>query len=394
MTLLPVNNGKLWHLNSNVGNEYTSQKFQSDVITAMPSLTTWDDTDYDVGDTLAWNELADDSSSYSVGMSSYKFKCATTGTAPYVFDWYEVFQPDDDTQPVQVTHREWDNANQLAESGTYSFHPSTSGTNGTWYIARLDTQTVSQYPECQWRHIIGIGESVDLQVDGLPLSISGSITWNVTPLTSGTWHSHPVPANHNLFTAGRTPGNVTITATLPGGATMSTTFTILAPTGVTYTKIAPISMPWWGVGAGMWGQYTFLPANVSFYGCEFQEEKCPSTNPTGFYSLTRKTIWHNPNGISNTSEPPDTNPDWMPIQYDNTAGDLDRAEAGPANILAAALFEALGPPSGFTFAIPLRYKCTNDTDNGVALPATEPMQMQIDSDSFVIKGGAVESNGP
>jgi hypothetical protein len=380
-----------------LSNEYTTQQFQSDVISAVPSTATWDDSDYAVGDTLGWNELADDVSSYSIGTSSYKFKCATTGTAPYVFEWYEVFQPDDDTQPIQVTHQEWDSANQQSESSVYRVGPSASGsngTNGTWYIARLDMQTLAQYPACQWRHVIGIGEDVRFNLVGLPTSLSGSATWSITPSTSGSFNSPSLIGAAKTFIAARTAGNVTITVTLPGGATMLTTLSILAPSGITYTKIASISLPWWGVGAGMWGQYTLLPTNVSFSGCVYQEEKCPSTSPTGFYSITGMIIWHNPTGQSDTSEPPDINPVWIPIQDDNTSAALDRAEAGPANIATATAMEALGPPSGFIWIIPLRYKCQNDTDNGVLLPVTVTTQMQIDQDSFVIKGDAVESNGP
>ena len=78
-----------------LSDEYTSQDFTKDVLNVLPSPSTYYGG-YDTGDTIAWWELADDSSSFSVGEASYKFKCATTGTAPYVFEWYEVFQPDDD----------------------------------------------------------------------------------------------------------------------------------------------------------------------------------------------------------------------------------------------------------------------------------------------------------
>ena len=386
-----------------LSNEYTSQEFTADVMNTLPSAPTVDATNYGLGypyPIASWN-LASDASSFSVETGTYTFNCATTGSNPYVFEWYEVFQPSDNTQPIQATHQEWDNANQQSQSPPFVLNPSTTGTNGTWYIARLDTQTLSNYPECQWRHVIGIGETVYLTLVGLPASISGSATWSFTPSTSGSFGpSNRTTSFQRAFTASRTGTTVTITATFPsntassGSTSFSTTFTIEAPTSVTYTKIAPISLPWWGVGAGMWGQYTLLPTNVSFSGCVFQEGKCPSTNPTGFFGLTGKTVWHNPNGKSDYSQPPDNNPEWISIQYDNTAGDLDHAEAGPANLGEAILLEALGPPSGFTWIIPLRYKCQNDTDNGVALPVTVTTTMQIDSDSFVIKNGVIESNGP
>ena len=171
---------------------------------------------------------------------------------------------------------------------------------------------------------------------------------------------------------------------------MSTTLNILAPTGVTYKKIAEIPLPWWGVGAGMWGQYTFLPTNVSFSGCVYQEEKCPSTDPIGFFKTTGLTIWHNPNGISGIFEPGDNNPNWTPIQDDNTVADLDRAEAGPANVVAEDYMEGYAGTgaSGFTWNIPLRYRCSRDTDNGAALPSTvfTIMQISIEFGSHVVKG--------
>lgn len=146
----------------------------------------------------------------------------------------------------------------------------------------------------------------------------------------------------------------------------------------------------------MWGQYVFLPTNVSFSGCEFQEEKCPSTNPKGFYYVSHLIYWHNPNGVSSMIQPPDTNPEWVPIQYDNTADNLDRAEVGPGNLVTAKLFDVLsGEGSGFSWEIPIRYKCQNDTDNGVALPAPviTNMQISLDYGSFVEKCNAAEYNG-
>jgi hypothetical protein len=379
--------------NSNtLSTEYTTQQFQSDVISAVPSTATWDDSDYFVGDTLAWNELADDASSYSVGMSSYKFKCATTGTAPYIFEWYEVFQPDDDTQPIQATHQEWDSANQQSESSIYHVGPPTSGsngTNGTWYLARLNSTTHAQYPECRWRHIVGIGEDVVFTIQGLPPSISGSATWAVAPSTSGSFTSHLQSVSENDLIVGRNPGTATVTATLPGGATMSTTITIIAPAGVSYKKIAAIPMPIWGLGAKMWGQYTILPTNVSFSGCVYQEEKCPSTDPSGFYQILGKTIWHNPSGQSWLTEPADTNPNWTTIQDDNTSSDLDKAGIGPVNYYTQDYLESFGAGAGgFTWNIPLRYKCANDTDNGVAFPGTvfQIMYLSIEFGSYTVKG--------
>ena len=141
----------------------------------------------------------------------------------------------------------------------------------------------------------------------------------------------------------------------------------------------------------MWGQYTFLPSNVSFTGCEFQEEKCPSTDPTGFYKIANLTIWHNPNDVSKISEPPDTNSHWVSIQADNTAIVLDKATI-IANVLQVDYLETssfgIASGSGFTWNIPIRYKCNSDTDTGVALPGTVFTIMQVSNEfgSSVIKG--------
>jgi len=151
-------------------------------------------------------------------------------------------------------------------------------------------------------------------------------------------------------------------------------------------------------GAGMWGQYTILPTTVSFSGCEFQEEKCPSTDPTGYFDVKGMTIWHNPDGNSDDKEPPDTNPTWIPIQDDNTAGDLDKAEAGPLNFLTIELYDEFGP-AGFTWNIPLHYRCVGDSDDGVAFPSTVFTIMQISGEfgSYLKKGtldGSDSVTGP
>jgi hypothetical protein len=176
---------------------------------------------------------------------------------------------------------------------------------------------------------------------------------------------------------------------------MSTTLTIIAPSGVAYTKITPYSIPWWAIGAGMWGQYTLLPTTVSFYGCEFQEEKCQATNPSGFFKQTNLLLWHNPNTMpsSSLSQPPDSNPQWITIQQDNSGGQLDLASA-IANLFAVAVYDDscnLGEEgSGFEWQIPLRYRLMNDTDNGVAFPTPVTQSMQISGayGSFVLKGDA------
>ena len=380
-----------------LSNQFTDQTFTQDVFNLLASPSTYYDG-YDPGDTIAWRELADDSSSFSLGEATYKFKCASTGTAPYVFEWYEVFQPDDDTQPVQVSSKkEWDYANQQAESPPFTINPSTSGTlNGTWYIARLDMQTYAQYPECRWRHLVGVGEAINFHLVGLPASVSGTATWSISPSTSGSFNSDSPTGSGKELILGRIPGNVTITVTLPGGATMSASLTVIEPTGVTYTKIATIPMSLWDVGAGMWGQYTFLPTTVSFSGCVYQEEKCPATDLTGFYAMSHLHIWHNPNGPSGVFEPGDSNTTWISIRDDNTAADLDQADITANSITTGYFDELYSGGSGFTWNIPLRYRCQNDSDAGLALPnpiSTE-MQVSLYYGSFVKKGDASDIENP
>jgi hypothetical protein len=372
-----------------LSNEYPSSQFQTDVLSNLEAPFGYFGG-YSRGDTLAWRELQPNSSSFSVGTAKYQFRCTTTGTTSYVFEWYEVFQPDDTTQPIQVTHQEWDTANTDNQSDEFSLDPSTQSSDGNWYIARLDTQTLAHYPGCRWRHQIGVGETVQCSLAGLPSSISGSATWSITPSTSGSFDSISSVGPSKLFIAARSAGNVTITATMPGGATMSTTLAIIAPSGIAYTKVADISMPIGFVGAGMWGQYTLLPTTVSFSGCQYQEEKCPATDPTGYWEHLGFGIWHNPDGLSDPIEPPDTNPNWILIQEDNTGGSLDRAEAGPAEFDAERVLEAYGllPGGGFTWEIPIRYRCAGDTDNGLLLPETvfTYMEISLTHGSGVIKG--------
>ena len=365
-----------------LSNAYTG--FTTDVYNTLQSPSSYYDG-YDSGDTIAWRELADDSSSFSIGEATYKFKCASTGTAPYVFEWYEVFQPDDDTQPVQVSSKkEWDYANQQAESPPFTINPSTSGTvNGTWYIARLDTQTNSACPECAWRHVLGVGEIVTLRLQGLPDSVTQSVQWSVSG-TAGELTKAAGPVT--TFTAGIAPGNVTITATLPGGAIMQTTFTVEAPTGINILKIASIPIPWWGEGAGMWCQYSFLPTNVSFSGCYYEERECPASNTSGYFAAHGAPI-HNPN--PNGGNPSDSN--WIGIQVDNTADTPDHAEAGPISIGHSAWWADLFPEgSGFSWNIPVLYKRKDDSDNTAIQLQTVTQTMYIGVGSCGVQKGSAE----
>jgi hypothetical protein len=378
-----------------LSNEYTSQQFQSDVFNALESQTpSISSTEYGLGGTLAYRELADDFSSFTTGSAQYTFQCASTGSNPYVWEWYEIFQPDDDTQPITATHQEWDNANAAAQSPPFSLDPSTQSVDGVWYIARLDAQMTAIYPECQWRHVVGIGESVNLNLVGLPAAMSGSATWTYSSSAgvTGSFTSTHLTNNSNLFVVGRTPGDLTIMATFPsntnctGSTTFSVTLTVEAPTGVAYTKIASIPVTFPYLGCGMWGQYTFLPTNVSFLGLNFQEERCPAEDTYGFFQFD--PIWHNPNGGSGVAPPPAINTDWTTgIQADNTADNLDRAES--YLFIAPAIFTIFFPESGFTWSIPIRYRCLTDTDQGIELSLPVYSQMEIGSDQCtIIKGDA------
>ena len=161
-----------------------------------------------------------------------------------------------------------------------------------------------------------------------------------------------------------------------GYTSLSETFTVEAPTGVTYKKVASIPGSFGYIGAGIWGQYTFQPTNVSFSGLNFQEEKCPAVAGYGFYQYLN--LWHDPNGVGTPIEPPDTNTNWAAgIQDDNTANDLDKAEIFINAYEGTFFYMFFGSGSGFTWGIPIRYRCQSDTDNGIELSLPMPCSMDI-----------------
>ncbi len=297
-----------------LSNQYTDQDFTQAVLGVLASPSTYYDG-YSPGDTLAWRELADDSSSFSVGSAKYRFKCATTGSNPYEFEWYEVFQPDDETQPIQITHREWDNANAATASPEFTLDPSTLTTNHVWSIARLDFKTLAQYPECQWRHVVGIGETITLSLVGLPSAMSGTATWSFTSdagVTGKFSSIHPNNATNN-FIVGRTPGDLTIPATFPSNTNCSggtVTFPNISSNtdrsnlqkGRLYSGVIRVHRCW------HFGAVTFQPTNVSFSGLNFQEEKCPAVAGYGFYQYLN--LWRDSNRVGTPIEPPDTNTNW------------------------------------------------------------------------------------
>ena len=93
------------------------------------------------------------------------------------------------------------------------------------------------------------------------------------------------------------------------------------------------------------------------------------------------------------SEPSDSNQEWITVHQDNSAGQLNLAPA-IANLTAVAVYDHScnldEAGSGFEWQIPLRYRLTNDTDNGVAFPAPVTQSMQISGayGSYVLKGNA------
>jgi hypothetical protein len=310
-----------------------------------------------------------------------------------VFEWYEVFQPDDDTQPIQVTHREWDNANQQPVSPIYQLGPTASGTsstNGTWFIARLDTKAKAGCPECKWRHVIGAGEPVVLTLDGLPASISGSATWRNTPITSGSI-SQDSDGNW-IFVAGLTATNVTITATFPsntacsGSTSLSITLNIVTPTGVTYKKLASVAMPAGELGVAMWGLYTIQPTTVCFFWLGFAEQACGASNVSGVYQPMNLVGLMNHNPLP----PGTTGTNWIDIQADNTVDGPDYPSVGPYPWPAVALVGG----GEFTWNIPIIYKLWGAPDaTAQQFPNTVTQTMGIDkSKAFVIKNDVTEEN--
>ena len=71
---------------------------------------------------------------------------------------------------------------------------------------------------------------------------------------------------------------------------------------------------------------------------------------------------HNPNGSGSK-----TADNWIGIQNDNTGSVLDQPMIGPYS-------KWNFPVGGFTWNIPVRYKCAGDTDEGELLPGNPVTQ--------------------
>jgi hypothetical protein len=139
-------------------------------------------------------------------------------------------------------------------------------------VLKMKTETIATTPHNRLRRIIGIGEEV--QCSTIPTLVAD---WQVLPETAGS--VFPFNGFSTKLTASKTPGSLTVRATLVDGNTIDIDFQVIEPYGIRFEPDIADVPPYPGIpgppdtwiGNGRQFPFTFLPDTVSFYNILFRE---------------------------------------------------------------------------------------------------------------------------
>lgn len=161
-------------------------------------------------------------------------------------------------------------------------------------IGPMTSQTVSTVPANRARTTVGIGEQVtcaidpsswsDTDCDTTPdpnqvvVDTMGTVTWSA----GGAGSVSPSTGNSTTLTASKTPGSVTVQATVHDSGTKyvdtavvkTKGFTVIAPNGMNVSLNSNLTLGSPGfnqIGAKALFDCTVLPVTVSFYNADFRE---------------------------------------------------------------------------------------------------------------------------
>jgi hypothetical protein len=227
--------------------------------------------------------------------------------------------------------------------GDYTITISANGTvtcTCTFTILELMSQTVATVPANRARSTIGVGEEVNVSLNGTTAS---SVTWSVSG--GGTLSS--MSGASTTFTAPYSAGASTVSATV-NGTTCSTNFTVLAPSGVQFIQLGTKHTQ--GIlDAGFHAQCVISPTSVSCYNIEIRELNATAT-ATGCFSCKNGAI----------------HPSWT----QQGAGWLTPAQNNYLPAIVDYSYQAACPPytgpgpGSFSWTIPWNYRKIGSSGNG------------------------------
>jgi hypothetical protein len=404
-TIFP-NGGGSYSGQSTLSNAYPAQQFAQDVASALPPLSGWQNGP-GFGASLAGFHMPDSQQTCSVAKAVYRFRVSpfslprsqgtqapSASTPNPTYQWYEVFQPIGQNQFSQMRQRTWTDAGGAsATSVEYPLNPNL-GQKGDWYLVRIEITEDSNFPSCKWRDTIGAGESLTVNIVGLPATMSQNVTW--TPVSGDdakdgrSLAPDVLTPTRATFTAGNLATDVVISASA-GGTLFSVVLHVKIPTGILYKKVQNQQYGNQQVGAGMVIAATVEPPDVSFRGLVVSETPCQPQELFGAYTISPAnggvtapihSPLGNPDGTSNPNERR-----WNLIWDDNEIQNYDRPATGTETLVpgVGGVQYMISPNYtagwGLTWNIPCVYKLKDGTSSydptGVGFPfVTNPTVSQ------------------